>query len=151
MQTMAERYALLKPHITVYGPNDNCVLPAIVLFHGCGGMRPHIHTYAKSAAETGIRAYVVDSFLPRGWDRAFAVSLICTGAFMQGYTALATLNEARILGIFARLIVRDHKPRYEAFMPRMWRHLGRNLEAPGMEGLKDWFLHYGFFDRLKTA
>jgi N-acetylmuramate 1-kinase len=72
-------------------------------------------------------------------------------AFMQGYTALATLNEARILGIFARLIVRDHKPRYEAFMPRMWRHLGRNLEAPGMEGLKDWFGRYGFSDRLKAA
>lgn len=72
-------------------------------------------------------------------------------AFMQGYTALATLNETRILGIFARLIVRDHKPRYEAFMPRMWRHLGRNLEAPGMEGLKDWFLRYGFSDRLKVA
>lgn len=72
-------------------------------------------------------------------------------AFMQGYTALATLNEARILGIFARLIVRDHKPRYEAFMPRMWRHLGRNLEAPGMEGLKDWFLRYGFSEKLKTA
>jgi dienelactone hydrolase len=85
MQTMAERYALLKPHITVYGPNDDRVQPAIVLFHGCGGMRPHIHIYAKAAAATGIRAYVVDSFLPRGWDRAFAVSLICTGAFMQGY------------------------------------------------------------------
>jgi N-acetylmuramate 1-kinase len=72
-------------------------------------------------------------------------------AFMQGYTALATLNEARILGIFARLIVRDHKPRYEAFMPRMWRHLGRNLQAPGMEGLKEWFARYGFSDRLKAA
>lgn len=69
-------------------------------------------------------------------------------AFMRDYTALATLNESRILGIFARLIVRDHKPRYEAFMPRMWRHLGRNLKAPGMEGLNDWFHRYGFGDRL---
>lgn len=85
MQTMAERYALLAKDITVYGPDDKSVLPAIVLFHGCGGMRPHIHTYAKAAAALGIRAYVVDSFTPRGWDRAFAVSLICTGAFMQGY------------------------------------------------------------------
>lgn len=85
MQTMAERFALLEKHITVYGPNDKTVRPAVVLFHGCGGMRPHIHIYAKAAAELGIRAYVVDSFTPRGWDRAFAVSLICTGAFMQGY------------------------------------------------------------------
>lgn len=69
-------------------------------------------------------------------------------AFMRDYTALATLNEARILGIFARLIVRDHKPRYEAFMPRMWAHLGRNLKADGMEGLREWFERYGFKDKL---
>ena len=69
-------------------------------------------------------------------------------AFMRDYTALATLNEARILGIFARLIVHFHKPRYEQFMPRMWGHLARNLEAPGMEGLKDWFNAFGFRDKL---
>ncbi len=69
-------------------------------------------------------------------------------AFMRDYTALATLNEARILGIFARLIVRDHKPRYGQFMPRMWGHLARNLEAPGMEGLKAWFHANGFSDKL---
>lgn len=71
-------------------------------------------------------------------------------AFMRDYTALATLNEARILGIFARLIVRDHKPKYEHFMPRMWRHVARNLDAPGMEGLKDWFYAFGFRDRLQA-
>jgi len=60
-------------------------------------------------------------------------------AFLADYAALATLNEARILGIFARLIFRDGKPRYRQFMPRMWRHLTANLEAPGMEGLKAWF------------
>ncbi len=72
-------------------------------------------------------------------------------AFMRDYTALATLNEARILGIFARLVTRDHKPRYEAFMPRMWRHLSRNLQAPGMEGLKEWFERYGFSEKLKAV
>jgi aminoglycoside/choline kinase family phosphotransferase len=59
-------------------------------------------------------------------------------AFMADYAALAALNEARILGIFARLITRDGKPRYRAFMPRMWRHLEANLEQPGMEALKAW-------------
>lgn len=60
-------------------------------------------------------------------------------AFLEDYASLAALNEARILGIFARLIVRDAKPRYRAFMPRMWRQLARNLEAPNMKGLKAWF------------
>jgi aminoglycoside/choline kinase family phosphotransferase len=69
-------------------------------------------------------------------------------AFMRDYTALAVLNESRILGIFSRLVVRDHKPRYEAFMPRMWRHIADSLKMPGMEGLRDWFLRYGFNDKL---
>ena len=67
---------------------------------------------------------------------------------MRDYTALATLNECRILGVFARLVTRDKKPRYEAFMPRMWGHLARNLEAPGMVGLKSWFHANGFGDKL---
>ena len=60
-------------------------------------------------------------------------------AFLADYAALAALNEARILGIFARLIFRDGKPRYGAFMPRMWRQLNRNLQNPAMAGLKRWF------------
>jgi aminoglycoside/choline kinase family phosphotransferase len=61
------------------------------------------------------------------------------GAFMADYAALAALNEARILGVFARLIVRDGKPRYRQFMPRMWRQLERNLDNPTLTELKRWF------------
>jgi aminoglycoside/choline kinase family phosphotransferase len=59
--------------------------------------------------------------------------------FLDDYAALAALNEARILGVFARLVVRDGKPRYRAFMPRLWRHLSRNLDRPALGGLKRWF------------
>ncbi|MFN3932266.1 MAG: N-acetylmuramate/N-acetylglucosamine kinase AmgK [Brevundimonas sp.] len=59
-------------------------------------------------------------------------------AFMQTYVALAALNEARILGVFARLVVRDGKPRYRAFMPRMWDHLERNLPLVG-QAVQTWF------------
>ncbi len=85
MDTMAERWALLQKGVTVYGLEDDLPRPAIVLFHGCGGLRPHVHLYARAAAATGVRAYVIDSFAPRGWDRNFAMSLICTGVVMQGY------------------------------------------------------------------
>ena len=60
-------------------------------------------------------------------------------AFMADYAALAALNEARILGVFARLIVRDGKPRYRQFLPRMWGHLQRNLQNPALADLKRWF------------
>lgn len=59
--------------------------------------------------------------------------------FMLAYNGLAALNEARILGVFARLIVRDGKPRYRAFMPRMWRHLEQNLKRPELAELAGWF------------
>ncbi|MNH51822.1 Phosphotransferase enzyme family protein [compost metagenome] len=60
------------------------------------------------------------------------------GVFMASYNGLAALNEARILGIFARLIARDGKPKYAAFMPRMWAHLNTNLKAPGLEAVAGW-------------
>jgi len=60
-------------------------------------------------------------------------------AFLRSYAGLAALNEARILGIFARLITRDAKPRYAAFMPRVWGHLNANLARPGLEGVARWF------------
>jgi hypothetical protein len=63
-------------------------------------------------------------------------------AFLRSYAGLAALNETRILGIFARLIVRDGKPRYAAFMPRMWAHLNANLTKPGLEGVARWFDKY---------
>jgi aminoglycoside/choline kinase family phosphotransferase len=68
--------------------------------------------------------------------------------FMDMYQALATLNEARILGVFARLIIYFNKPRYEAFMPRVWGHLSRNLRAPHLKPVRDWFEANGFGDKL---
>ena len=62
--------------------------------------------------------------------------------FMRSYAGLAALNEARILGVFARLIVRDAKPRYARFMPRMWSHLNANLKQPGLETVATWFDNY---------
>ena len=73
-------------------------------------------------------------------DRYFALRpSVDRAAFAADYAALAALNEARILGVFARLIVRDGKPRYRQFMPRMWRQLQRNLQNPALAHLKRWF------------
>jgi aminoglycoside/choline kinase family phosphotransferase len=63
-------------------------------------------------------------------------------AFRSDYAGLAALNNARITGLFARLIVRDGKPRYRAFLPRMERLLARNLAHPDMAGLRAWFARH---------
>lgn len=72
-------------------------------------------------------------------------------AFMADYAALAALNNTRILGIFARLIVRDGKARYGRFIDRVWAHVERDLRAPGMEELRGWFDRYAPGDVRKAA
>jgi aminoglycoside/choline kinase family phosphotransferase len=58
--------------------------------------------------------------------------------FIADFHALGALNVARILGVFARLVARDGKPRYGAFMPRLWRYLDRCLAPPAPPGLAAW-------------
>lgn len=73
-------------------------------------------------------------------DRYFALRPgVDRAAFMADYAGLAALNEARIIGIFARLIARDGKPRYRKFLPRMWRHLNANLDQPALAPVARWF------------
>jgi len=60
-------------------------------------------------------------------------------AFVADYRALAASNAARILGrVFARQALLGRR-QYEAYMPRTWRYLERNLADPAMAGLKAWF------------
>lgn len=69
----------------------------------------------------------------------FDVMQVDRDEYRRDYAALAALNEARILGVFARLIARDGKPRYRDFMPRTWAHLNANLNKPGLETVTAWF------------
>jgi aminoglycoside/choline kinase family phosphotransferase len=59
-------------------------------------------------------------------------------AFMADFHALGALNILRILGVFARLVARDGKPRYRALMPRLWLYLDRCLQPPAPPGLAGW-------------
>ena len=59
--------------------------------------------------------------------------------FLADYRGLGALNSARILFIFARQVASFKRPRYAAFMPRMWRYLDRCLQAPELAPLKAWF------------
>jgi aminoglycoside/choline kinase family phosphotransferase len=63
-------------------------------------------------------------------------------AFIADFHALGALNVVRILGIFARLVARDGKPRYQAFMPRLWTYLDRCLTNPAPKGLRAWLQTY---------
>ena len=60
-------------------------------------------------------------------------------AFERAYWALAAQRNTRILGVFTRLWKRDNKPHYRRFQPRMWGLLERDLAAPHLKPVRDWF------------
>ena len=81
---------------------------------------------APDLAESMIAAYL---------DRA---DISDQDAFRAAYSALAAQRNLKIVGIFARLWLRDGKNRYLAHIPRVWRYLEGDLAAPGLENLRAW-------------
>jgi aminoglycoside/choline kinase family phosphotransferase len=60
-------------------------------------------------------------------------------AFIRTYVALAAQRASKILGIFARLDVRDGKPQYLRHIPRVWAYLQRSLAHPSLAPLNEWY------------
>jgi len=58
--------------------------------------------------------------------------------FMTAYAVLGAQRNCKIIGIFTRLAVRDGKAHYLKFLPRVWKHLERDLEHPALAALKVW-------------
>ena len=50
--------------------------------------------------------------------------------FRAAYHCLGAQRNLRILGVFARLCIRDGKPHYINLIPRVWAHLMRDLDHP---------------------
>lgn len=53
-------------------------------------------------------------------------------AKLLGCNAISAQRNLRILGVFARLCIRDGKPHYIDLIPRVWANLQRNLSTPGL-------------------
>jgi hypothetical protein len=60
-------------------------------------------------------------------------------AFVRAYATLAAQRASKILGIFARLDVRDGKPQYLRHMPRVSAYLQRALAHPALGELAAWY------------
>jgi len=55
--------------------------------------------------------------------------------FRAAYALLGAQRNLRILGIFARLCLRDGKAHYVDFIPRVWAYIMRNLAHPSLASL----------------
>jgi tRNA threonylcarbamoyl adenosine modification protein YjeE len=60
-------------------------------------------------------------------------------AFARAYATLTAQRASKILGIFARLERRDHKPQYLRHLPRVWAYLQRSLAHPALAPLAAWY------------
>lgn len=58
--------------------------------------------------------------------------------FLTAYSILGAQRNLKIVGIFARLCLRDGKPGYIDLIPRVWAHLQRDLSHPALAELRDW-------------
>lgn len=63
-----------------------------------------------------------------------------TGELSHGlaerYAVLAAQRNAKIIGIFTRLCVRDGKAHYLDYLPRVWSHFGHDLSHPMLEPIR---------------
>ncbi|MBK5934051.1 hypothetical protein C8N32_10960 [Rhodovulum imhoffii] len=99
-------------------------------------------------AMAGHRAYDLISLLEdarRDVPPALAESMIArylarTGLpeapFRAACAVLGAQRNLRIIGVFARLCVRDGKPGYLKLMQRVWGHLQNDLSHPALTGLR---------------
>jgi aminoglycoside/choline kinase family phosphotransferase len=60
-------------------------------------------------------------------------------AFAASYAVLGAQRNAKIVGIFTRLCVRDGKRGYLRHIPRVWRLLEADLKHPILDAMRAWF------------
>ena len=59
--------------------------------------------------------------------------------FEADYARVGAQRNAKIVGIFARLWLRDGKPRYLPMIPRVWAAMERDLAHPALAPVAEWF------------
>lgn len=157
MDTALERWQRLAPEAELLTPVGRGPFPTVLIFHGCGGVRPHLHDYARAAVAAGWAALLIDSFGPRGWSRNYAKMLICTGLrFRGGQRAgdvLATIAGARRLPVVdsSRLVLAGWSHGAWSIM-NLWAsrldHQGAvglsNAAEVSLDGVKGAFLAYPY-------
>ncbi|MGQ0455434.1 MAG: tRNA (adenosine(37)-N6)-threonylcarbamoyltransferase complex ATPase subunit type 1 TsaE [Hyphomicrobium sp.] len=91
-------------------------------------------------ARVDVSADLELALLNRYVDKVRAGDAAFDGAqFRFSYAALGAQRNTKILGIFARLAVRDGKRGYLAHIPRIWGYLERDLAHPRLAPLAAWY------------
>lgn len=78
----------------------------------------------------------VDPKVHDGMIAYFSERTKAKATFRTSLACLGVQRNLRILGVFARLITVVGKPRYRAFIPRVWGHIVADLQDPALVELK---------------
>ena len=62
--------------------------------------------------------------------------------FETSWAVMAVQRHMRVIGTFARLKLRDGKPHYLQYTPRLWRYMDQCLAHPALKDLNTWFDAY---------
>lgn len=82
---------------------------------------------ARRDVSSDVEAAMIDRYLEQtGQD---------PDQFRTAYAVLGAQRNLRIIGIFARLCLRDGKTHYIDMIPRVWRHVENNLTHPALQAL----------------
>lgn len=71
-------------------------------------------------------------------------------AFRTAYAIMGAQRNTKIIGIFARLLLRDGKPHYLAHIPRLADYLARDLAHPALGPVADWYAAHLPLETLRT-
>lgn len=63
-------------------------------------------------------------------------------AFAARYAVIAAQRNAKIIGIFVRLCVRDGKAQYLDYLPRVWEHFLGDISHPALEPIRQFINNY---------
>jgi len=71
-------------------------------------------------------------------------------AFRAAYAVMGAQRNTKIIGIFARLLLRDGKPGYLQHIPRLADYLARDLAHPALAPVAQWFDAHLPLEKLRT-
>lgn len=84
----------------------------------------------RKVTDTAIEAAILSYLDETGGNRE---------EFDKRLAVLGALNALRVAGVFARLVKRDNKPKYNDFQPRQLELLAKNLTHPALAGMRNVF------------
>jgi len=93
--TLDEQVALISPHVEIRIPeNSNGPVPALLMFHGCGGLQEVQGLYATEILNAGYAVVIVDSLSARNIGRFGALSQVCAALRLWGQERSADIHAA---------------------------------------------------------